>query len=116
MIDVYPDIRSALNTILPTHYEMTLHSGFKVPCISYMEVSNVDRISGETLGYSDISFQVKVWSTDISDIQKYSSEVDRVLRPLGWKRTSVVEAHDNNSSMIQKVMTYTAIGCEEFDY
>lgn len=115
MIDVHPEILSTLKTILPTHYEMTL-SNQKTPCLSYMELSNVDRVSGETLGYSDISFQIKVWSKEISDIQKYASEVDRALRPLGWKRTSATELHDRNSSMIQKVMTYTAIGCEEFDY
>ena len=116
MIDVHSDIRSTLNTILPTHYEMTLHSGLKTPCISYMELSNVDRVSGETIGYSDVQFQVKVWSTEIKDIQKYALEIDKALRPLGWKRTSCAELHDRNSSMIQKVMTYTAIGCEEFDY
>lgn len=114
MIDVHSDIHSTLNAILDAHYEMTLHGGLKTPCISYMELANVDRISGETLGYSDISYQVKVWGTDIKDLQKYSLEIDKALRPLGWRRTSAAELYDRNSSMIQKVMTYTAIGCEEF--
>lgn len=112
MIDYHKDIVSALSAVLPTHYEMALHSGLKTPCISYMEINNFVETQGDTLGYSQISYQVKVWANDIATIQKYSLEVDEVLRPLGFKRVASNELYDNNSSMIQKILTYNAMGRE----
>ena len=117
MIDFHANLVKALNTVLPTHYEMVLHSGLEVPCISYMEVNNytaTDTI-GATLGYSYITYQVKVWGNDIAELQKYASQVDNVLRPLGFKRISSGELYDNNSTMIQKIMTFEALALEEFN-
>ena len=116
MIDFHKQLRSALESVgLPVHYEMTLHSGLSVPCISYMEKNNYTTAAGDTLGYSYITYQVKVWATDIATIQRYALEVDKALRPIGFKRTASGELHDNNSSMIQKIMTYEALASENFD-
>lgn len=116
MIDYGKDLVAALETILPTHYEMTLHSGLETPCISWQERDNAaeENAQGETLGYSRITYTVKVWARDIATIQKYALEVDKVLRPLGFRRTSANELYDNNSSMIQKIMTYSAMAVENF--
>lgn len=114
MIDFHKEIVASLNTVLPTHYEMTLHSGLKTPCLSYMETNNYVAASGTTLGYSYITFQVKIWATDIATIQHYAPEVDKVLRPLGFKRTAATELYDNGSSMIQKILTYEALGLEKY--
>ena len=114
MIDYHKELVASLESVLPTHYEMTLHSGIETPCISYMETNNYVSSSGTTLGYSIISYQVKVWATDIATIQQYVIEIDRALRPLGFKRTSSNELYDNNSSMIQKILTYEATGLEEY--
>lgn len=114
MIDYHTEIVSALKTVLPTHYEMTLHSGIKTPCISYMEISNSDDATGDTCGYSRVQYQIKVWGTDIALIQRYALEVDRVIRPLGFKRVSSGELYDNQSSMIQKVMTYEGLALEKY--
>lgn len=115
MIDYHKELRSALNKVLPAHYEMALKKGTKTPCISYMELSNVDTTTGDTLGYSRLVFQVKVWSNEIEEIQKYALEIDVVLRPLGFKRTAANELYDNQSTMIQKIMTYEANALEEFN-
>lgn len=114
MINYHQVLVAALKTILPTHYEMTLTSKTKTPCISYMELNNYAAETGDTLGYSIISYQVKVWGTDISDIQHYAQLIDAVLRPLGFKRVSSGELADRNSSMIQKIMTYEATALETF--
>lgn len=114
MINYHKELVAALKTVLPTHYEMTLHSGLKTPCISYMETNNyVDR-NGDTRGYSRITYQVKVWATDIATIQNYALKVDEVLRPLGFKRMASNELYDNQSSMIQKIMSYEALALEQF--
>lgn len=117
MIDFHRELVTALNTILPTHYEMVLHSGLETPCISYMEVNNyaATETTGATLGYSRITYQVKVWGNNIADLQKYALQIDNVLRPLGFKRISSGELYDNNSAMIQKIMTFEALALEEFN-
>lgn len=115
MIDYHKELVKALKTVLPTHYEMVLHSGLDTPCISYMELNNATTETGDTVGYSRITYQVKVWAKDIGKIQKYSLEVDKVLRPLGFKRISSGELYDNSSSMIQKIMTYEALAVEKLN-
>lgn len=114
MIDFHTQLRTALMSVLPTHYEMTLTSGTETPCISYMERNNYVLASGNLKGYSVISYQVKVWATSIADIQRYAQEVDNVLRPLGLTRVSTTELYDNNSSMIQKIMTYEGTALENY--
>lgn len=114
MIDYNKELVSALKTVLPTHHELALTSTNEVPCISYQERNNYVQVSGNTRGYSRISFTVKVWAHSVADIMKYSLEVDKVLRPLGFKRISVNELYDINSTMIQKIMTYECLALEEY--
>ena len=114
MIDYHSTLVSALKEILPTHYEMTLTSKTATPCISYMEVNNYVTDEGDTLGYSRLAYQIKVWGNSISDLQRYALEIDNVLRPLGWQRTSSGELYDRNSTMIQKIMNYEALALENY--
>lgn len=114
MVDFHTNLVSALSTVLPAHYEMTLTSKTETPCISYMELNNYSSPSGDTVGYSFITYQVKVWANDIAVIQRYALEVDEVLRPLGFKRIASRELYDNASTMIQKIMTYEALAYEQY--
>ena len=114
MIDYHSNLAAALNKILPTHYEMNLHSGLTTPCISYMETNNYVSDSGDTIGYSRLTFQIKVWSNNIADIQKYALAIDNALRPLGFKRISSGELYDNNSTMIQKILIYECLALENY--
>ena len=100
MIDYHKELVASLKTILPTHYEMTLHSGLSTPCISYMELDNAATDTGDTIGYSRIQYQVKVWGNDIGVLQENAVKIDNVLRPLGFKRVSSGELYDYNSTMI----------------
>ena len=115
MIDYDIQLVSALKTILPTHYELALTSNIATPCISYQERDNADTETGDTLGYSRLSYTIKVWGNDIKAIKQYAQEIDRVLRPLGFTRVSVGELHDKQSAMIQKIMTYEALCLEEYN-
>lgn len=114
MVDYHKNLVTALKTILPTHYEMTLHSGIKTPCISYMELNNAAAETGDTIGYSRITYQIKVWGNDIAVLQKNAVAIDNVLRPLGFKRISSGELYDRNSTMIQKIMTYECLALENY--
>lgn len=115
MIDYDAELVSALKTVLPTHYELALTSKTPRPCISYQERDNSDTETGDTLGYSRIIYTIKVWGNEIKQIKQYAKQIDSVLRPLGFKRTSSGELHDKQSTMIQKIMTYEARGLEEFN-
>lgn len=117
MIDFHKEIVSALNTVLPSHYEMALTSNIKTPCISYMELNNyaITEPIGASIGYSRITYQIKIWGNDIGVLQKYAVEVDKALRAIGFKRISSGELYDNNSTMIQKILTYEALALEEFN-
>lgn len=114
MVDNHKQFTTALNSVLPTYHELKLTSGAAIPCISYSEINNYDAETGDTIGYSRLAFRVKLWANSIEVIQKYAKEIDKVLRPLGWRRTSSGELSDNNSSMIQKIMTYEALALENF--
>ena len=115
MIDYHKTLKDTLNAILPTHYEMVLKSGYKTPCLSYMELNNAVEAEGNTIGYSNIIYQVKVWDNDIANIQKYVLLVDKAMRSIGFKRIGSTELYDYNSTMIQKVLTYEALALEEYN-
>ena len=111
MVDYHKILVATLGKILPTHYEMFLHSGLETPCISYMELNNSVEEAGDTLTYSNITYQVKVWGKDIATVQKYAVEVDKALKPLGFKRTNSNELATD--TMIQKILTFEAKALEE---
>jgi hypothetical protein len=69
---------------------------------------------GDTTGYSYITYQVKVRAHDIATVQRYAMAVDQTLRPIGFKRISSGELYDNNSTMIQKILTYEALAREDY--
>ena len=114
MYNAHPELVAALTSVLPTHYEMALKSGTATPCISYMFTGNAAGAIGDTLGYSNLGCQVKVWAKNIALIVQYAQEIDNVLRPLGWRRTNYNELYDMNSTMIQGIMTYEAIASEKY--
>lgn len=114
MIDYNLELVSALDTVLPTYHELILTSKCAVPCISWQERNNYVQVNGDTLGYSVLVYTVKVWARTQEELIRYSLDVDRVLRPLGFKRTSSNELYDRNSTMRQKILTYEALGQEDF--
>lgn len=115
MINYHTTLVAALKTILPTHFEMNLTKDTATPCISYMELTNADDVTGDTLGYSRIQYQVKVWGTSIEVLQTNAQKIDKALRALGWRRIGATELYDNQSTMMQKILTYEALALEEFN-
>lgn len=114
MINFHEELATALETILPTHYEMTLTSKTPKPCISYMELTNGQEQIGDTIGYSRITYQIKVWADRIKLAQEYANQVDELVRTFGAKRISANELYDNQSSTVQKILTYEILVLEEF--
>lgn len=115
MIDYDVELVSALKTVLPTYYELALTSKVSTPCISYQERDNADTETGDTLGYSRISYTIKVWGNEIKVIKQYAKQIDAVLRPLGFKRISSNPLHDKQSTMIQQILTYECLALEQYN-
>ena len=114
MVDYDKQMNSALNKVLPTYNELALSKDTKTPCISFMELSNTDTTTGETLGYSRIVYQIKVWSNSIKELKENALRIDLVLRPLGFKRTGSNMLEDKQTTMKQFILTYEATALEEF--
>lgn len=119
MINLHQELVSALKDVLPTYYELQLTSKTKTPCISYMEINNYpiteNNSSNASIGYSKITYQIKVWANNNGVLQDNALKVDAVLRPLGFKRISSGELYDNNSTMMQKILTYECIALENYN-
>ena len=114
MINTHVQIVNPLTTILPTYHELALTSGLSTPCISYQEINNYMAETGDKLGYSRITYQIKVWGYDIEELQQYAQKIDTALRTRGFKRISSGELYDRNSTMIQKILTYEALASETY--
>lgn len=115
MNSYHSDLRHALNSVLPTYYELMLNSSINTPCISYICLNNFAQQTGDTREYSKVSYRVKVWGNDISKLLAYAQQIDDVLRPLGYKRVSCGELYDRESTMLQVIMTYEGLALEIFD-
>ena len=108
MIDYHKELLSILSKILPTYFELNLTKDVSVPCITYLEFNDYEEYKGDTLGYSIIRYQIKVWSTKLSELQSYGQKIDNALRQKGWRRVSAIELYDTDTAMKQKVFNYEA--------
>lgn len=114
MFDYSKQLVTALENVLPVYHERRLHSGLETPCISYSERNNYTTADGDTIGYSILQYQVKVWGNSIEEVNKNAIKIDAVLRPLGWTRTATNELYDSQSTMIQKIMVFQATVQENY--
>lgn len=114
MINYAPQLVSALTPILPTYYELALTNDIMLPCISYQERNNYMDATGDTLGYTRISYTIKIWATAYGTVQVYAPRVDAAMRKLGFKRVSSGELFDKQSTRVQKILTYEAYAFEHY--
>ena len=115
MIDDNILVKETLSNILPTYHEMTVNSGVSIPCIMYMELSNIAIDEGDTLGYSRIQFQIKIIGYDLEIMNAKAREIDTAMRQIRYKRVSTNMMTDNKTMMIQRIFTYERLGKEDFE-
>lgn len=114
MIDYRPELVSALRTLgLPVEYELFLTSDTEIPCISYRLTNDRASAEGDTIGYSELTFAIKVWSTKLADLAYYSNRLDILMRNLGFKRGYANELWLNGIGQIE--IRYTGLGIENFN-
>ena len=113
MLNVKEQLVRELNTILPTYYELFCDSTTETPCITYIENLSYDTLTGDTFGYSQVGFNIKVWGNDIGVLSEYMIKVDAVMRRLGFKRISYNEIVYNGQ--IELVGSYVGLGKENYE-
>lgn len=112
MIVYHPTLVTELSKVgLPVYYDNFI-TARETPCITYYEITNFDTVVGETLGYSEIAFQIKVWAESVAEMNKYAAEVDKIMRPLGFKRGYSTEMYEE--SIGAKILRYTARAVEKY--
>lgn len=110
--DYKKELVEALDTILPTYYELVVDSTTPTPCITYRTYSDVADRESLNIGmrYSRPAYQIKIWGNRIADLGEYAQQVDDLLFEIGWQRIGYQELTYNNQ--IQLVMTYQALFLE----
>lgn len=115
MINYHASLVTALNELnIPVYYEMFMTSGASLPCVSYMELFNAATVEGDTLGYSEIQYQISIWDSSIATIQNHIDDLDKVMREQGFTRISSNEMADTKLGIIRKIFTYQARAVESF--
>jgi hypothetical protein len=110
LVDYHEELVTALSGIgIPVYYEH-FKTERSLPCITYLEIFNGDLATGDTLSYSDMAFQIKIWDKTISSVQTIFNDLDNTLKPLGFNRTFSVEVMDGDLNV--KILRYNGIGWE----
>lgn len=110
MFDYKPELVRQLDTILPTYYELFVDSKTETPCLTYLELSNIADLEGETLRYSKLAFRIKIWGTADDDLYPYCSLLDNKMYELGFKRSAYNEMWIDQTC--QLIFTYEAMALE----
>ena len=113
MIDVKPTVVNALEGIgaIPVFYEAFIDSSTPVPCITYLQTANSDFIVGDTITYSDLVFQIKVWSKLVSELETIGQQIDITMKSLGFIRESGNQVF--LEGLGQYILRYKALGYEK---
>lgn len=113
MVDTKKEIVAALSkTGLKVYYEQFVNSDTAIPCITYVEYDNSSLANGDTLGYSTITYHIKVWSKDLKELTNYAAQIDNIMRGIGFVRRNMVELWLDGIG--QRQLKYEAKALENF--
>lgn len=100
-------------TGLNVYNEDFVNSSTEIPCLTYLEYDNNELKQGDTLGYSNLVYHIKVWGKDLQTISKYQAIVDDIMRVSGFKRvgSNFLKLDD----ICQQQLKYAAIALENFE-
>lgn len=114
MLNYKPTLLENLNELgYPVLAETALASWNTFPCITYNLNNDLVRANGNTFGYSDVYYNIKVWGHKMSEMEPIALEVDDLMRELGFKRISVNELWFEGLG--QKELRYQGLGRERFN-
>lgn len=115
MLNLQKKIKQALDTVLTTYLEQFKSSNASLPCVTMLEISNLidGQHQGDTLAWSRIYYELKLYAADYADIDLYSPKIDKCMRELGFVRRASKDIIVNGQ--ICKDFTYELLTEEYFD-
>ena len=112
MIDIKQDLVALLKTA--TSWDVYYSSFYKpgtLPAITYIELDNADLYNGDTVDYSTLRYEIKVYAGTMADMVSKSAAIDAAMKVEGWSRYMSMETSDEYGFI--KVLRYVAIGYNE---
>ena len=109
MIDVKQQLVATLKAA--TGYEVFYEfftQPVTLPCITYREIDNIDTLTGDTMEYSEIRHEIRIYTTTPSDMAVKSAAIDAALKAIGYRRIYAYE--DNDANRLVKIIRYIATG------
>lgn len=114
MINYKPTLITELSALgYPVLLEDAMANNNTYPVITYFLSSDAARATGDTLGYSDIYYNIKVWGKRSSEIEPIAVSIDSKMRSLGFRRIATTELWFNG--VCQKELRYQGLGRERFE-
>ena len=107
MIDTKQEFVAALQSTGYDVYYEAFYQPVNRPCITYKEVDNFENQKGDTLKYSKVSYQIKLYVKSVQEMDTASSAIDEALDEIGYDRYFTLEDVDNNDYLV-KVFRYEA--------
>ena len=116
MINYKPTLVEKLNELFEGKYPVVaedfLTASTELPAISYFLSTDAVRANGDEFGYSDIYFNIKVWDRKIGVMEEIASQIDTMMRSLGFTRIAVNELWFDGLG--QKELRYQGLARELF--
>lgn len=112
MVDIKKQLVTTLRTATSWNvYYEALYKAGTLPAITYREIENNDLYNGDTISFSTLRYEIKVWATSMDDLITQSQAIDLALKAEGWSRYSSVEL--TREAQLIKVLRYVATGYRE---
>lgn len=111
MLNYHTQLRTLLlQTGVEVYFE-AIEDKIATPCISYMEVNNSSYAKGNTLQFSNLSYQIKVWAETILEANSIAEDIDSILSANGFTRVSSQDMVD--AGLVMKILRFNAIAYEK---
>lgn len=110
IINYSPRIVRELEALgLPIYEEHFLDKNSSIPCISYLDINDIQTESAETFGYSNIYYLISVYSSSKKELISIAKRVDEVMGTLGFVRTGYQDIW-LSPNIGQRAISYKGIG------
>ena len=113
MINVTPQIITALSQTGLKVYNENFLKNESVPCISYYEYDNNIDENCDIMEYSNIIYHIKIWAKTQKELVDYSSQIDKIMREQGFKRTGCNDLWTD--TLGQRDLKYKALALEIYE-
>lgn len=111
MIDTKLELIDLLEVVgLPVYHESFVKKQTNFPCITYSEVGDVDVAVGDTIAYSQVSYEIKIYDIDLESLAVNSAAVDSELKKSNFRRYYSDERFDGRHLI--KTFRYSAFAAE----